>query len=74
MQKPMYKLEDVKIGNHILFSRTGIDDFRMYWTVIGLYNGMIQVKIDEMGFKDELFIDVKDIEILQNVNDTRYSK
>ena len=67
-----YKIEDIKIGNQVLFKRTGIDDFRMYWTVIGFLKGMIQVKIKEMGHDDELYIDVADIESLHDVNDTRY--
>lgn len=74
MGKRTYKIEDVKIGNHVIFSRAGINDFRMYWTVIGFYNEMIRVKIQEMGCDDELYIDVNDIEILLNVNDTRYNK
>ncbi|QCX38177.1 hypothetical protein FF125_06935 [Aureibaculum algae] len=67
-----YKIDDIKIGNHVSFKRNGIDDFGMYWTVIGFLNGMVQVKIKEMGNDDELYIDVDDIESLQNVNDTRY--
>ena len=67
-----YKIDDIKIGNQVSFKRNGIDDFGMNWTVIGFLNGMVQVKIKEMGYDDELYIDVDDIELLQNVNDTRY--
>ena len=74
MKKGKFKIEDIKIGNHVRFKRQGVNDFEMEWTVINFYNDMIQIKIDEMGFKDELYIDVDDIESLINVNDTRYSK
>lgn len=62
-----YTLEDVKIGDQLMFSRSGIDDFRMYWTVIDFHEKMIRVKIDEMGCWDELYIDAEDIEILHHV-------
>jgi len=67
-----HKIEDIKIGNHVMFKRTGIEDFKMSWTVIGFLNGMVEVKIDEMGYVDELFIDLDDIISLQDVKDTRY--
>lgn len=67
-----YTLADIKRGNQVLFTRKGIEDFRMYWTVIGFHNDMIEVKIDDMGNSDKLFIAVDDIEVLLNVNDTRY--
>lgn len=74
MRNSKYKLEEIKIGNQIRFKRIGIDDFDMYWTVIGFNNKMIQVKINEMEFKDELYIDLDNIESLLDVNDTRYVK
>lgn len=73
MAKGDYKLGDVKIGNHIIFLRPGIEDFRMYWAVIGFHGNMIRVKIAEMGNYDELYIDASDIEILLDVNDMRYT-
>lgn len=67
-----YKIDDIEIGNQALFKRNGIDDFGMNQTVIGFLNGMVQVTIKEMGYVDELYIDVDDIQFLHNVNDTRY--
>lgn len=72
MSKGNYKLEDVKIGNHVTFSRAGVKDFGMYWTVLGFEKGMIQVKIAEMGFNDKIYINPSDILILLDINDTRY--
>ncbi len=74
MKKGKYNIEDIKIGNHVSFKRTGIDDFDMNWTVVGFLNGMIKVKIHEMGFNDELYIDIEDVNSLHNVNDTRYTE
>lgn len=72
MKSGLFKLENIELGNQILFQRQGIDDFRMWWTVVGFSGAMIRVKIDEMGYNDELFIDANDIESLQGINDTRY--
>jgi|GEM_PF-4076567 len=62
MEKGDYNLTDINIGDEILFSRAGIDDFRMYWKVIGFHEEMINIEIDEMGYEDKLYIDAKDIE------------
>lgn len=73
MKKRKYELEDIKVGNHVMFKRIGIDDFQMYWTVIGFRDNMIHVKIDDMGDKGELYIDITDIEILEDVDDKRFT-
>lgn len=57
-----------------MFERTGVDDFSINWTVIALQNGMIEVKIDEMGNKDQLFISAENITKLSQVNDMRYNQ
>lgn len=57
-----FQLHDFNIGDQILFFRNGINDFRMYWNVIGFDEGMLYIEIDEMGFKDKLYIDVNDVE------------
>jgi len=67
-----YALEDIKRGNHVIFKRTGVNDFDLHWTVVGFHNKMIEVKIEEMGHSDQIFIDVDDIQSLLEVNDTRY--
>lgn len=72
--KSKYSIEDVEIGNQVSFKRNGIDDFDMNWTVIDFLNGMIKVKIHEMGFNDELYIDVNDITYLHKVQDYRFTK
>lgn len=54
MKKATYALADIKIGNHVRFLRNGTDDFRMDWTVIGFYEGMVRVKIQEMGYNEEI--------------------
>ena len=74
MKQAPYALSDIKIGDHVLFIRNGIDDFRMYWTVIGFHKDLIRVKIKEMGCDDELYIDVADIERVFDAKDTRYIK
>ncbi|OXA87646.1 hypothetical protein [Flavobacterium hercynium] len=57
MAKGDYNFIDINTGDEILFSRTGIEDFQMYWKVIGFHEEMIHVEIDEMGNKDKLYID-----------------
>ena len=68
----MYKIEDIKPGNQVRFNRTGVADFNMCWTVLGYLNGMIEVCIDEMSYKDRLHIDVTDITALYDVYDDRF--
>ena len=62
MKTSEFELQDFKIGDQVLFFRNGINDFRMYWNVIGFDEGMLYIEIDEMGFKDKLYIDVNDVE------------
>jgi hypothetical protein len=57
-----------------MFKRHGVHDFSMYWTVIAFQNGMIEVKINEMGNSDQLFIAAEDITKLSQVNDLRYNQ
>jgi hypothetical protein len=45
-----------------MFFRKGINDFRMYWTVIGFYEEMLYIEIDEKDNKDKLYLEVNDIE------------
>lgn len=74
MAKGKFKFEDVKIGNHVIFSIPGVNDFRMYWTVIGFQEDAIKIKIAEMGNNDVRYIKASDIEILLDVNDMRYNQ
>ena len=62
MKKSEFQLHDFKIGDRVMFFRKGINDFRMYWTVIGFYEEMLYIEIDENGYKDKLYIDVNDVE------------
>jgi hypothetical protein len=62
MKTSKFELHDFKIGDQVLFCRNGINYFRMYWKVIGFDEGMLYIEIDEMGFKDKLYIDVNDVE------------
>lgn len=62
MKKSEFELQDFKIGDQVMFFRKGINDFRKYWKVIGFDEGLLYIEIDEMGFKDKLYIDVNDVE------------
>jgi hypothetical protein len=68
----MYKIEDVKLGNHVMFKRSGVPDFNMHWTVVGYLNGMIEVRIREMSYIDKVHIDLKDITSLLDVYDNQF--
>jgi len=63
-----YNINDVEIGDKVFFERVGIPNFDLYWTVIGFSEGMVHVKINEMGVDDNLHIDVNDIRILTKNN------
>jgi hypothetical protein len=45
-----------------MFFRKGINDYRMYWTIIGFYEEMLYIEIDEKGYKDKLYLEVNDVE------------
>jgi len=62
MKTNEFQLHDFKIGDQVLFCRNGINDFRKYWKVIGFEDEMLYIEIDEMGYKDKLYIEVNDVE------------
>ena len=63
--KGKYNITNIKKGDLVFFERIGIDNFDLYWTVIDIVNGMIEVEIDEMGHKEKIFIDIADVKYLK---------
>ena len=43
MKKSEFQLHDFKIGDQVMFFRKGINDFRMYWKVIGFEEEMNKI-------------------------------
>lgn len=56
---------DIKVGDEVFFNRKGIDNYNLYWEVIAFEKNMIEVKVNQMGDVDQLFIDFKDVMIVQ---------
>lgn len=62
INKNTYSLNDIEIGDKVIFYRQGIEDFRLYWEVIDFPNNMIEIEINEMGYKDKILIDLENVE------------
>jgi hypothetical protein len=56
-----YNSSNINIGDKVYFEREGLDNYNLYWTVIGFLDDMIEVEIDEMGHNDKIYIDFTDI-------------
>ncbi|MEQ3498299.1 hypothetical protein ABMY20_00915 [Tenacibaculum sp. SSH1-16] len=56
-----YNSSNIKIGDKVYFEREGINNYNLYWTVLGFLDNMIEIEIDEMEYNDKIYIDFSDI-------------
>ena len=59
-----YKIEDINIGDSVYFENKYISNYDLYWNVISIKDGFLQLEVDEMGHKDMIFVEIKDIKIV----------
>jgi hypothetical protein len=64
-----YKIENINIGDGVYFKNEYLNNYDLYWTVKSKFNDtMIEIEIDEMGVKDKMFINIKDILLIEKRN------
>jgi len=62
MKKKHYKIEDIHIGDEILFDDTHKVEHNLFWKVINkISNHELLVEIREMGYAEKYIIAVKDV-------------
>jgi hypothetical protein len=62
MRKRHYKIEDIQIGDEILFDDTHKVEHNLFWKVINkISNNQLIVEIREMGYAEKYIIAVKDV-------------
>lgn len=59
----IYKIEDIKVGDKVFFRNNYIENFDLYWTVIGKNGNTLLLKINEMGCNSECSVKIGDITI-----------
>ncbi len=62
MKKHHYKIEEIQIGDEILFDDTHKVQHNLFWRVINkISNNQLIVEIREMGYAEKYIIAVKDV-------------
>jgi hypothetical protein len=56
-----YKITDIKIGDGVYFKVLGQTNYDLYWEVLSINNGILEIEIDEMGAKDKNFLHINDV-------------
>jgi hypothetical protein len=60
-EKNKFTIDQINIGESVYFENEHIENFDLYWKVIGKLENHLHLKINEMGANDTRFIDIKDI-------------
>lgn len=67
MKKSKYKLADIAAGDSVFFSIRGVNNQSKYWTILSIAeDGKIKINMDGKDAKEELDINIGDIEILHS--------
>lgn len=75
MKKSKYKLTDIATGDSVFFSIRGVNNQSKYWTVMSIADdGKIKVNMDGKDAKEELDINIGDIEILHTILEKEAAK
>ncbi|MEO6231397.1 MAG: hypothetical protein ABJB11_16745 [Ferruginibacter sp.] len=62
MKKKHYTIDDIQVGDEILFEDTHKVEHNLFWRVINkISNYQIIVEIREMGYAEKYIIAVKDV-------------
>ncbi len=68
MKKKHYTIDDIQVGDEILFDDTHKVEHNLFWRVINkISNYQIIVEIREMGYAEKYIIAVKDVINLQKM-------
>ena len=62
MKKKHFKIDDIQIGDEILFDDSHKIEHNLFWRVINkISNNQLIVEIREMGYAEKYIIAVKDV-------------
>ncbi|KAF9658917.1 hypothetical protein ABHQ57_00475 [Tenacibaculum sp. ZH5_bin.1] len=56
-----YKMEDINVGDGVYFKLDFQTNYDLYWTVKSKYDSTLEIEVDEMGAKDKIFLNIKDV-------------
>lgn len=61
-----FQMEDIQVGDEILFSNTGAVEHNLFWKVVNkISHSRLIVEIREMGFAQKIMIETRDVITLQ---------
>ena len=56
-----YKITDINIGDGVYFKVDWQNNYDLFWTVISKNGTHLEIEIDEMGTKDRMSLNIKDV-------------
>lgn len=69
MEKQHYTIDEIQVGDEILFEDTHKVEHNLFWRVINkISNNRLIVEIKEMGYAEKYIIAVQDVINLQRSN------
>ena len=68
MNNKNYSIEDIQIGDEILFNSTNKVEHNIFWRVVKkISKSKLVVEIKEMGYAEKFNIDIRDVVSLKTV-------
>lgn len=62
MKRKIYTIEEVQIGDEILFEDAHKVEHNLFWKVVNkISNSRLVVEIKEMGYAEKFYIDIQDV-------------
>lgn len=66
MNQTPFKIEDIQVGDEILFDNAGAVEHNLFWKVVNkISHSRLVVEIREMGFAQKIMIEARDVISLQ---------
>lgn len=58
-------MEDINIGDGVYFKLDHQSNYDLYWTVKSKFDSTLEIEVDEMGVKDNIFLDIKEVYLVE---------
>lgn len=66
MNQTSFEMEDIQVGDEILFNNAGAAEHNLFWKVVNkISHSRLIVEIREMGFAQKIMIETRDVISLQ---------
>lgn len=66
LDQTQFEMEDIQVGDEILFDNTGAVEHNLFWKVVNkISHSRLVVEIREMGFAQKIMIEARDVISLQ---------